>query len=438
VDLCLYAKNAASTQTNMKALARNPIMATMSETETFDVVIAGGGMVGTTLARLLSDLDSKGNPLRVALLDRAAFDKQRLPFVSQPESFDPRVSALTLASKALFQQLGVWQHIEAMRQCPYTDMDVWDAEGTGSIHFSAAEVQQASLGSIVENSIVTAALYEDLDAKANLRAITPFNVSAIDRNDAGEYLLHADDGKVLATRLLVAADGANSKIRELAGFHTREWDYGHTAIVTTVRTEHPHQHTAWQRFIDTGPLAFLPLDSGADQNRCSIVWSVVTARAEQLMALPDDAFMVELGNAFEHRLGKIESMEKRFQVPLRQRHATEYFQDGIVLVGDAAHTIHPLAGQGVNLGLLDAMALSEALQAGLKTGRKVNDKRILERYQRQRKPHNLRMMWVMEGFKHLFAEQAPPAVWMRNFGLSVVNDVAPAKNLIIRHAIGMA
>jgi 2-octaprenylphenol hydroxylase len=131
-------------------------------------------------------------------------------------------------------------------------------------------------------------------------------------------------------------------------------------------------------------------------------------------------------------------MEKRFQVPLRQRHATEYFQGGIVLVGDAAHTIHPLAGQGVNLGLLDAMALSEELQAGLKTGRKANDKRILERYQRQRKPHNLRMMWVMEGFKHLFAEQAPPAVWMRNFGLSAVNDVAPAKNLIVRHAIGMA
>lgn len=413
-------------------------MAVMSETEMFDVVIAGGGMVGATLARLLCELDSKGSPLRVALLDRAAFDKQRVPFVSQPESFDPRVSALTLASKALFQQLGIWQHIEAMRQCPYTDMEVWDAEGTGSIHFSALEVQQASLGSIVENSIVTAALYEDLDTIENLCMVTPFNVSSIERNASGEHVLRSDDGKALATRLLVAADGANSKIRELAGFHTREWDYGHTAIVTTVRTEHSHQHTAWQRFIDTGPLAFLPLNAGEDHNRCSIVWSVVTARAEELMALPDQAFMVELGNAFEQRLGKIESMEKRFQVPLRQRHATDYFKDGIVLVGDAAHTIHPLAGQGVNLGLLDAVALSEELRAGLKTGRKVNDKRILERYQRQRKPHNLRMMWVMEGFKHLFAEQAPPAVWMRNFGLSAVNGVAPAKNLIVRHAIGMA
>ena len=413
-------------------------MVAMATTESFDIVITGGGMVGTTLARLLANLEADGKPLRIALVDRAPFNKQNTPALVNPETYDPRVSALTLASKALFEGLGIWQQIDAMRQRPYTDMEVWDAEGTGSIHFCAAEVQQPDLGSIVENSVITAALYEGLESQQNLTYFAPFNVSAISRSEQGEPILQADDGTSLQSSLLVAADGANSKIRELAGFNTREWDYGHNAIVTTVHTELPHQNTAWQRFIDTGPLAFLPLECGPQQNCCSIVWSVVTSRAEQLMALSDADFMLELGRAFEHRLGRIEQIDKRYQVPLRQRHATDYYQDSIVLVGDAAHTIHPLAGQGVNLGLLDAAALSNELHAGLKTGRKANDKRVLERYQRQRKPHNLRMMWVMEGFKHLFAEQTPPAVWLRNVGLSAVDGAGPVKNLVVRHAIGMA
>lgn len=164
---------------------------------------------------------------------------------------------------------------------------------------------------------------------------------------------------------------------------------------------------------------------------------MVTNEAERLMGLSEAQFNDALTHAFESKLGAVRSSDKRFRVPLRQRHATEYFRDGIVLVGDAAHSIHPLAGQGVNLGFLDVIALSEELHAGLNAGRQVSDSRILERYQRRRKPHNLRMMWVMEGFKHLFAGRTPATVWLRNFGLTQVDGAGPLKNLIVRHAMGM-
>ena len=414
----------------------SPYNVKMTNDREFDVVIAGGGIVGTSLARLLADLGPRVSPRRIALIDRVAHDSQKAPFYESPQRYDPRVSALTLASKTLFSKLGIWRYISDMRECPYEEMQVWDAEGTGSIRFRADEAHQPDLGSIVENSIISSALYEGLTNQNNLTYLAPFNLAEVRRDESDNLKIVSDDGSSIRAKLLVAADGANSRTRQLAGFETREWDYGHDAIVTTVRTAKPHQKTAWQRFISTGPLAFLPLAGDEEQRHCSVAWSVVTREAERLMCLTEEEFNEVLARAFEYKLGRIECSDKRFRVPLRQRHATEYFRGGIVLVGDAAHTIHPLAGQGVNLGLLDVIALSEELHAGLDAGRKANDRRVLERYQRRRKPHNLRMMWVMEGFKHLFASRAPATVWLRNFGLTRVDDAGPLKNLIARHAMG--
>ena len=415
----------------------SPYNDAMSQEREFDIVIAGGGMVGTSLARLLADIGTGSKPCRIALLDRVAFEPDKTLFHVQPGRYDPRVSALTQASKALFSELKIWRYIADMRQCPYGEMHVWDAEGTGSIQFRAHEVHQSDLGSIVENSVISSALYQGLKEQSNLTYFAPFNLTSVKRDESGTLLIGSEDGSAVRAKLLVAADGANSRIRQLAGFATREWDYGHDAIITTVQTEKPHRAIAWQRFIHTGPLAFLPLAGDKEQRHCSIVWSVVTSEAERLMGLSGAQFNDALTRAFESKLGAVRCSDKRFRVPLRQRHATEYFRDGIVLVGDAAHTIHPLAGQGVNLGFLDVIALSEELHIGLNAGREVSDLRILGRYQRRRKPHNLRMMWVMEGFKHLFAGRTPATVWLRNFGLTQIDGAGPLKNLLVRHAMGM-
>ena len=333
----------------------------------------------------------------------------------------------------------LWQDIQAVRYCDYQHMHVWDADGTGSISFSANELNQSELGSIVENSVLTAALYRKIARQENLSLLTPYSINQIEIDD-GIATLTTECGTTLETSLVIAADGANSKIRELCQFETREWDYNHQAIVTTVKTEKAHQQTALQRFIETGPLAFLPLsleENDTEQNYCSIVWSAIPERAEQLIALNDKEFCAELGRSIEFRLGEIERCEQRFAFPLRQRHSVDYAKQNVVLIGDAAHSIHPLAGQGVNLGFMDAAVLASELQHGSDAGRALNDLIILKRYQRKRIGHNLGMMWLMEGFKHLFAEQALPIRWLRNVGMSGVDNLSIAKNHLARRAMGL-
>lgn len=400
----------------------------------FDIVIVGGGIVGATMACLLAEM-----PLRVALVDRGNLQAQA---VSADQPFDARVSALTPQSSALLDRIGVWSRVINQRCCPYQSMHVWDAEGTGSITFSASDIDQPALGTIVENSAVLAALYRRLAELPNLSCFPGQSITGLERSisEQGEKqaVLITADGECLQTALVIAADGANSPLREMAGFRTREWDYHHQAIVTTVTTEKPHGFCARQRFLDSGPLALLPLTSETSaQHQCSIVWSLIPELAEEVMALDDAAFCKRLGAAFEWRLGEITACDRRFSFPLRQRHAIDYVQDNIALIGDAAHTIHPLAGQGVNLGLLDAAALAEQLQQGLSSRRGVADDKVLQRYQRARIGHNLGMMWVMEGFKHLFAEQALPVRWLRNVGLSTADSASVIKNQLARRAMGL-
>ncbi|NWA29498.1 2-octaprenyl-3-methyl-6-methoxy-1,4-benzoquinol hydroxylase [Pseudomonas gingeri] len=392
-----------------------------------DVLIVGAGMVGSALALALKD-----SGLEVLLLDGSPLSVK--PFDPQ-SAFEPRVSALSAASQRILERLGVWDGISARRTSPYRDMQVWDGSGTGQIHFSAASVHAEVLGHIVENRVVQDALLDRLhDCDMGLLANARLEQM---RRSGDDWLLTLADGRQLRSPLVIAADGANSAVRRLAGCATREWDYLHHAIVTSVRSSRPHQMTAWQRFTDDGPLAFLPLERDGQQDWCSIVWSTTPEQAQRLMGLEEEAFCRELERAFEGRLGSVISADPRLCVPLRQRHAKRYVAEGLALIGDAAHTIHPLAGQGVNLGFLDAAVLAEELLHARERGERLADVRVLSRFERRRMPHNLGLMAAMEGFERLFQADSLALRWLRNTGLKSVEQMPEAKALFVRQALGL-
>src|SRR5471032_1198039 len=391
-----------------------------------DLLIVGAGMVGSELALAL-----RGSGLNILVVDGSPLSVK--PFDPQ-SAFEPRVSALSVASQRILERLGVWEGIESRRVSPYGEMQVWDGSGTGQIHFSASSVHAQVLGHIVENRVVQDALVECLhDSDIGLLANARLEQM---RRSGDDWLLTLADGRTLRAPLVVAADGAHSAVRRLTGTQTREWDYLHHAIVTSVRTTEPHRKTAWQRFTDDGPLAFLPLEREGE-NWCSIVWSVTPAQAERLTALPDEAFCRELEQAFEGRLGGVISADPRLCVPLRQRHAKRYVAEGLALIGDAAHTIHPLAGQGVNLGFLDAAVLAEVLLQAAERGERLADVKVLSRYERRRMPHNLALMAAMEGFERLFQADQLPLRWLRNAGLKMVDQMPEAKAVFVRQALGL-
>jgi len=402
-------------------------MSVSQESQHADVVIVGAGMVGSALALALS-----GSDLQITLLD--ATPLAAAPAFNPQSRFSPRVSALSAASQKLLEELGAWQGIVSRRTCPYSAMQVWDGNGSGQIEFSAASLHTDVLGYIVENSVVQEALLECLqNSPVHLLGNAP--LAALKQTTSGWQLTLAS-GEHLQAALLLAADGGKSKVRELAGFAVREWDYLHQAIVTNVYCEKPHQYCARQRFTDDGPLAFLPLANGTDEHWCSIVWSVVPDEAARLMALEDEAFCQALSRAFEYRLGTVEKTDKRLCIPLRQRHARRYVKPALALLGDAAHCIHPLAGQGVNLGFLDVAALSKTLLAAQAAGETLGSLRVLGRYERQRMPHNLAMMAAMEGFERLFQADALPLRWLRGQMLSRADHLPFIKNWFARQALG--
>jgi len=393
-----------------------------------DLIIVGAGMVGSALALALRKqglecLVLDGGPMTVEPFDATA-------------GYEPRVSALSMASQRILERLGAWPGVLARRSCPYSEMHVWDGSGTGNIHFSAGSVHALTLGHIVENRVVQDALVErlhdsDVGVLANARLERM-------RHSGDDWLLTLADGRELRTPLVIAADGANSAVRRLAGCETREWDYLHHAIVTSVRCAEAHHATAWQRFTDEGPLAFLPLGERDGEHWCSIVWSTTPDHASGLMALDDQAFSTALGQAFEHRLGQVLQVDRRLCIPLRQRHAKRYVEPGLALIGDAAHTIHPLAGQGVNLGFLDAAVLAEVLGQAAARGERLAGEPVLSRYERRRMPHNLAMMAAMEGFQRLFQSDSLTLRLARNAGLDLVDGLDQAKALFVRQALGLS
>lgn len=408
----------------------------MSESEQLqaDVVIVGAGMVGVTLAAGLAP-----SGLKIVVLEQRVGELgDFIAEVEQQKGFDPRVSALTCASQQILTAVGAWDYIESMRISPYTAMDVWDGEGTGHISFSARELHEPVLGHIVENRVTLAGLYQAVEQCDNLEIITGASVCDLSNAENSGRIILLEDGRAIQTGLVVAADGALSKTRQMAGIPMWEWDYGHHAIVATVKTEHAHQQTAWQRFTGDGPLAFLPLKGGEDEHCCSIVWSTSPAHAKRLMELDDCDFAQALGEAFEKRLGPVLSVDQRTFFPLRQRHAKHYVEEGFAVIGDAAHTIHPLAGQGVNLGLMDAAQLVDTLLDATQRGELLGSERVLRRFQRERQSDNLQMSAAMEAFKRLFDNKQPLLRLARNIGMNLLNKMGPVKNHIVLDAMGLS
>lgn len=387
-----------------------------------DVLIVGGGMVGATLACALGD-----TPLKVILLE-AGPGRYELPATG----FELRVSAITRASQRIFETLGVWPGIEARRLSAYRDMHVWDATGNGVIHFDAASIGEASLGHIIENNVITAALYERLSAFQNVEVITDSSTASVSI-EAESASLALKNGNRIKTKLIVGADGGQSAIRREFSISVRGWDYDHAAVVTYVKTEKPHQATAWQRFLPTGPLAFLPLSD----NYCSIVWSTQPALAAELLALPDAAFCRALASAFDYTLGEVQSCGPRAGFPLRFFVANHYVKPRLALAGDAAHAIHPLAGQGVNLGLADVASLAEVLLDAERQGKDIGALPVLRRYERWRRADSMSLFVMMDSLQRMFASEHRGLRWLRNIGLSLTNHLSPVKHHLVRSAMGL-
>nr|WP_232230320.1 UbiH/UbiF/VisC/COQ6 family ubiquinone biosynthesis hydroxylase [Halomonas sp. 1513] len=390
------------------------------------VIIVGGGMVGASLAALLGQAG-----LAVTVVDGrpAPLPQPYLPSATP----SPRVSALTPVSQRLLEGLGVWSRLA--RVTPYDGMQVWDSEGSGEIHFSADQAGVPQLGHIVENEVVLAALASRL---GELPSVTQRFAARVTgwREGAPGHMLTLDDGSELTAPLVVAADGARSRLRELAGIETREADTGQRALVTTVRVARSHAGVARQVFLPSGPLAFLPLTLEGEPHYCSIVWSTTPDEAERLAGLSRGALGAALFEAFEGRLGEVEVIDDAIDIALVQRHARDYVKPGLALIGDAAHSIHPLAGQGVNLGLMDAAVLAEELLEAQRRGAALGDPRILARYARRRRGDNAAMLALMDGFRLLFGARHPALTLARNVGLSGVDRLTPLKRLLMRQAIG--
>ncbi len=384
----------------------------------YDVIIVGAGMVGSTLAVALT---AQSN-IKVALIE--AHQTTTMSENDQPEL---RVSALTRASELLLKNLNIWSLLMASRVSIFTDMKVW--ENTASaLHFDSADIGEPLLGHIIENRHLQQACLARCNQIANIDVLCP--TKPVSRTD---NTLVLEDGRILTADLIVAADGAQSPLREWAGIASKGWDYQQTAVVCTVTTKKAHNQTARQRFLPEGPLAFLPL---SNPHQCSIVWSNSTEEAELLCQLDDDRFKDVLGKAFESNLGEIVDVSLRASFPLKLRHADHYIEVGFALVGDAAHTIHPLAGQGMNIGLLDAATLAEVVLEAHHAGRSIGSLHTLNKYQRRRKADNLMMQLTMDVFKRVFGSELPPIRWARRFGLQTVNKHGLLKKLFMRQAAG--
>lgn len=387
----------------------------------YDIVIVGGGMVGSTLACALSDTG-----LKVAVIEKYIPSE-----IQKNDDYDLRVSAISHSSQNVFRHLAVWDGIEKRRCCAYEKMDVWDSEGHGEVVFDAADNGVRELGHIIENRVIQLALLERIQQLDNVDLISGQSVGQI-RYAAEKSIVNLEDGSDITCRLLVGADGANSAVRQAVDIDLDIAEYDQKGIVAVVTPDKHHQHTAWQRFLPTGPLAFLPLSNG----QCSIVWSADSAEAERIMQLDDETFCSELTHAFDAKLGKVNSASERAAFPLIRRHANCYVKEGLALVGDAAHTIHPLAGQGVNLGLMDAASLAEVISEAKTYRRDFASFHTLRKYERWRRGENQLMMFSMSGFKNLFGNDNPLLSKIRNLGLSLVQKTGIVKSTLMNRAMG--
>jgi 2-octaprenyl-3-methyl-6-methoxy-1,4-benzoquinol hydroxylase/2-octaprenylphenol hydroxylase len=385
-----------------------------------DVAIAGGGMIGAACALALA---RKG--FEVVLIEA----REPSPWHAGDRE-DLRVIALAPSSARLLDGLGVWSTVRDARVSPYARMHVWDAETGAELHFDATPEGRAELGWIVENKLLQWTLWQALEG-AGVRRVCPGELRGFAaRGD--RVSLELNEGEPLSARVLVIADGAKSTLREKAGIATRGRDYAQRAVVAHVATEKPHEATAWQRFLPEGPIALLPLRDG----RSSIVWTLPDAEARRVLSLDDPAFCEAVGLAADFRLGRVTEATPRASFPLRLQLAQTYAGEGCVLLGAAAHAVHPLAGQGANLGLRDVVELASVLGEAREANRDFASPHVLQRYARRRRSADVLDALSFDALARTFAWRAPPLVALRGIGMRALDALGPVKRKLVEHAAG--
>jgi 2-octaprenylphenol hydroxylase len=391
------------------------------------IVIAGAGVVGLAVAAVLATGRCAAR-LRVLVIDA-----RPLPSFGAVD-LDPRVYALSRASQQLLERVGVWPQVVSRRASPYRRMRVWEGEDAfapAALDFDAADIGEPDLGHIVEDNLLRTMLAERLARAANVEINVGAGVAAL-RVEADHVAVDLANGGSLRGTVLLAADGSDSAVRKLLDLPVAQHRYEQTAIVTHATSTASHRETAWQRFLPGGPLALLPLLDG----RSSVVWSLPTADAERLLAVSDREFLAELNVASAGVLGELTACTARVGFPLRALHAHRYTAPRAALIGDAAHTVHPLAGQGMNLGLLDAAAVAAVIEDALLAGEDAGDLKVLQRYERERKGDNLAMLTAFDALNRLFRLPAAVAP-LRALGLRAVDSARPVKRLLMEHALGL-
>lgn len=396
--------------------------------KTFDIVIVGGGITGLTAAAILAASKHR-DQLRIRVVDA-----QPQPQPVPDDEISLRVSAIATGSAALLDRVGAWPHIGDAQACPYERMQVWDAsdapDSPTALCFDAADFAIGELGFIVENARLRSALFAALGS-GPVEFAFDATIDSLESSDEGHRLV-LEDGRPLHADLVIAADGARSWVRNRFGIETHEQPYGQTAFVTHVRPERPHRNTAWQRFLADGPLGMLPLPDG----RVSVVWSTTDAQAQEAYAASDTDLGRLLTSASDYVLGTLTTEGPRGNFALHARHAEHYVLPGIALIGDAAHAVHPLAGQGANLGLQDAEALAGVIDAALAANEHPGDRPVLRRYERERKGANANMLRFVTMLNRLFASDVAALRVLRKTGMRLFNNSGPLRDYVVGVALG--
>ncbi len=396
----------------------------------YDVLIVGGGMVGATMACALSPL-----PLRIGVIEAVPFRS-----ASQP-SYDDRAIALAYGSARILESMGLWQQL-APQVSPIDKIHISDRGHFGVSRIDSAEERVDALGYVVENRIVGKLLAQKLDDVENVDLICPASVIrvALDEQEATVTIDRESVIEELHTRLLIAADGGNSIVRTLLDIPTRSWDYGQTAVIANVTPERHHQGVAFERFTDTGPVAMLPNapPGSKEPRRCSLVWSVRRGDEERVLSLSDEAFLNELQSRFGYRLGRLEKVGRRNAYPLKLVRAKQQVRPRLALIGNAAHTLHPIAGQGFNLGLRDIAVLADVLASAITEQQEIGTEAVMKRYADWRHWDHRKVIGFTDTLARLFSNPLAPVALARNIGLFGLDVIPPLKRMVTRQTMGMA